>query len=294
MALSLIGLTLESGRQVDVLVGGAANGPAFVAHHGTPSDASLWTEWDALAADRNVRLIALSRPGYASSTRQPGRSVAGIVADVEAVLDRVGAPWFVTAGWSGGGPHALACTLLGSACRGVATLAGVAPFEAPDLDFLDGMGAENHAEFGAAVAGEAALRTWLMANAEPMRSVTGHDLAAAFGDLVSDADRDVIVGGFAERFAAVMRRALGAGFDGWIDDDLAFTRPWGFPLESITAPVTVWQGDQDRMVPLAHGRWLASHIPAARARIVPGHGHVSLVTAHRAAILDDLLAGARV
>jgi pimeloyl-ACP methyl ester carboxylesterase len=294
MALSLISLTVAGGRVADVLVGGAPAGPALVGHHGTPSDASLWMEWDALATARGLRLIALSRPGYATATRLPGRSVAGVAADVAAILERLDVPWFVTAGWSGGGPHALACAQLGAPCRGIATLAGVAPFDAPDLDFLTGMGADNHAEFGAARTGETALRAWLEANAEPLRSVSGGGLVEAFGDLVDEPDRAVLAGGFAERMAAVMRRALGAGFDGWIDDDLAFTRPWGFELAAIAAPVTVWQGDRDRMVPLAHGRWLAANIPAATARIVPGRGHIDLVTAHRAEILDDLLARAGV
>jgi hypothetical protein len=51
----------------------------------------------------------------------------------------------------------------------------------------------------------------------------------------------------------------------------------------------VWQGDLDLMVPFAHGRWLAHHLHTATARMVPGHGHISLVTRYREEILDDLL-----
>lgn len=278
------------GRVLDVLVGGAATGPALVMHHGTPSDATLWADWDAIAGARGVRLLAISRPGYAGSTRQPGRRVAGVAADVERVLRHFDVPWFVTAGWSGGGPHALACAaLLGPRCRAAATLAGVGAYGANDLDFLAGMGPENHAEFGAALRGERDLRAWLSANAEAMRNVTGPELADAFGGLVPQVDKDALAGGFAEGMAETMRRALQHGFDGWVDDDLAFIEPWGFELSAIAVPVAIWQGDLDLMVPFAHGAWLRRHVPRATSRPAPGNGHITLITTYRDAIVDDLL-----
>ena len=77
------------------------------------------------------------------------------VDDAAAVLDHLGADTCVVAGWSGGGPHALACgALLADRVRGVLCIAGVAPYDADGLDFLAGMGEENIEEFGAALAGE--------------------------------------------------------------------------------------------------------------------------------------------
>jgi pimeloyl-ACP methyl ester carboxylesterase len=152
------------------------------------------------------------------------------------------------------------------------------------------MGPENHAEFGAALAGEEPLRAWLTENATPMRTVTGSDIIAGFGGLISQVDKDVLHGGFADEMAAEMRRALERGFDGWIDDDIAFVRPWGFDVEAMTVPVTVWQGDRDLMVPEAHGTWLAEHIPSATARPASNHGHISLVTTFQREIVADLLA----
>ena len=134
------------------------------------------------------------------------------------------------------------------------------------------------------------MRGWMAEHAEPFRTVTGAQIAEAFGGLVPQIDRDVLQGGYADHMAAETRRALGGGVDGWVDDDLAFTRPWGFDLAGIDVPVTVWQGDLDLMVPAAHGTWLRGHIPGAQARTPQGHGHISLVTAHRQEILDWLVA----
>lgn len=283
-------IELADGRVLDVLIGGADFGPALLAHHGTPSNATAWSDWDDVARAHGLRLIAISRPGYATSTRQPGRKVADVANDAAVVLDRLDVPWFVTAGWSGGGPHALACgALLRSRCRAVATLAGVGPYGAPDLDWLAGMGPENHAEFGAAFEGENALGDWSKTNAETLRHITGPELADAFGGLVSQVDKDALAGGFAAVLAANMRRALGTGFDGWVDDDLAFIRAWGFEPASVEAPVTIWQGDLDLMVPFAHGKWLANHIPGSTPKLVAGHGHISLLTTYRDEIVADLV-----
>jgi len=68
----------------------------------------------------------------------------------------------------------------------------------------------------------------------------------------------------------------------------AFVRAWGFEVDAIQVPVTVWQGDLDLMVPFAHGRWLARRLPNATARMVPNHGHISLVARYRNEILDNL------
>jgi pimeloyl-ACP methyl ester carboxylesterase len=278
------------GRKLDVMLGGADTGPGLVLHHGTPSDASLWSGWDGVAAARSLRLVAISRPGYATSTRQPKRRIVDVADDVAAVSRALKLPWFVTAGWSGGGPHALACAARsGDRCRAVATLAGVGAYEMDDLDFLDGMGPENIDEFGAALSSEDELREWLERNAPGLREVNGRGLAAAFGGLVPPVDKDALSGSFADRMAASYRRGLARGFDGWIDDDLAFINDWGFDLSAITTPATIWQGDLDLMVPFAHGAWLANHIPRATARFAPGHGHISLLASYAEAVVDDLI-----
>jgi len=282
--------TLADGRILDVFQGGDPGGAALVMHHGTPSDATTFAGWHDICAARHVRLICASRPGYADSTRLAGRSVAQAAQDTAVVLDQLGIDRFVTAGWSGGGPHALACAaLLPGRCLAAATLAGVAPAGEPDLDFLAGMGPENIAEFGQALDGEAQLRAGQAQSGDMLRHITGPELAAAFGGLIPPVDRDELTGRYANELAAVLRRALARGNDGAIDDDLAFTRPWGFAVADIAVPVTVWQGDLDLMVPFAHGQWLARHIPGAQARLLSGEGHISLLTRYRERILDELL-----
>ncbi|CAN2234594.1 alpha/beta fold hydrolase [Candidatus Planktophila dulcis] len=275
---------LKDGRELEIADNGINSESAIVFHHGTPGHASSWTDWLESAATAGIRAIAYSRAGYGTSDRNPGRSVINVNSDIAQVLDAKNITKFVSIGWSGGGPHCLANTFEPRNV-GAISLAGVGAFGVDDLDFLEGMGPENHDEFGAALKGEAVIDQWMNDNAGPMKSVTGNDIIEAFGGLIGDADKAVLEGGEADAMAASMRSALAVSFDGWIDDDLVFVKKWGFELESITKPVFLWQGDDDFMVPHAHSYWLEKHIPTATLTFKPGEGHISIGVKYRAEIL---------
>jgi pimeloyl-ACP methyl ester carboxylesterase len=286
----------DAGRVLDVLVGGPEDALPVVFHTGTPSGLVWYPPLAEAATARGLRTVLYSRPGYGGSTSQPGRLVADAAADVDKILERIGADEFVTAGWSGGGPHALACAaLLPVRCLAAATIAGVAPSDSPGLDWMAGMAEENHEEFGAALAGEADLTAFLDAAAGSLREISAAEVAEGLGGLVSEADKAALNGEFADYLADGLRSAVTPGIDGWRDDDLAFVRDWGVSLEALghATPVAIWQGDQDRMVPASHGAWLAANIPLARARMRPGEGHLTLMINRVGEILDDLMTLAR-
>jgi pimeloyl-ACP methyl ester carboxylesterase len=281
---------LADGRDIDVLTAGPDGGFTLVIHQGTPVGLVLFETLGRAAIERGLRIVQAARPGYEDSTPRPGRKVADVVADTAAVLDAVGADTYVSIGFSGGGPHTLACAALApERCLGTASVAGAAPFIAEGLDFTAGMGPENVEEFGLAVQGAEAVTPFLNREAKTMRDVTGEQVAAAFGGLVSGTDAAALTGEFAEEMAQGMRGAVRSGIAGWRDDDLAFVTDWGFSLDALSGRAAIWQGDQDMMVPFAHGQWLAAHIPGARAHLEPGAGHLTMVVTAIDRILDDLL-----
>ena len=151
------------------------------------------------------------------------------------------------------------------------------------------MGPENVEEFSLAVRGADALTPFLEKEAKSLSGVTGDQIAASLGGLISGADAAVLNGEFADGLARALRGAVSNGIAGWRDDDLAFTADWGFPVKAAADRVAIWQGDQDQMVPFAHGRWLAANIPGARVHLEPGAGHLTMTVTVIAAILDDLL-----
>jgi pimeloyl-ACP methyl ester carboxylesterase len=280
---------MPDGRELEILVAGPAGGLPLVIHDGTPVGLGLFPPSVEAARARGLWVVQIARPGYERSTPLPGRRVADIAADVAAVLDHLGEETFVTAGWSGGGPHALACAaLLPGRCLAAASVAGVAPYRAEGLDWTAGMGPENVEEFGAAAAGPEALTGYLEKEAQVLHGVTGDDVATSLGGLVSPVDVAVLTGAYADHLAAGLRAAVRDGVAGWREDDLAFVADWGFALDR-PAPVAIWQGDQDRMVPFAHGKWLAEHVSGARTHLLTGEGHLTLTLTSIGRIVGDLL-----
>ena len=281
---------VPDGRHVEVLLAGPEDGLPLVVHEGTPMGLIAPPGTIEAASARGLRYVQIARPGYEGSTPLPGRRVADVAPDVAAVLDSLGAREFVSIGMSGGGPHTLAtAACLPGRCLAAASIAGVGPYRADGLNFLDGMGPENHAEFGAAFRGASALEPYLETEAAALAGITAEHVIAALGGLISAADAAVMTGEHASLLAGGLRAATGAGLAGWRDDDLAFVADWGFSLEALAGRVAIWQGDQDRMVPFAHGQWLAARIPGARAHLEPGEGHLTMTVTAIGRILDDLL-----
>src|SRR3989440_1904143 len=214
---------LADGRSLEIISDGRVDGLALVFQSGTPCAAVLFASLVAAAAKRGLRTVAYSRPGYGNSTPKPGRSVADCAADIEAVLDALNAHTFVTVGWSGGGPHALACAaLLPGRCIAAASVGSVAPFGIEGLDWFAGMASNNVKEFSLAAEGEAALTPALEKWAKGIAQMDSASLAGSLGGLVTDVDREALTGQFADFVAASFRGGVTSSIAGWRDDDLAF------------------------------------------------------------------------
>ena len=264
-------------RALRVLEDGDPGGVPLIAHHGTPGSRLLYRRWVEDATERGIRLIAYERPGYGGSDRHAGRSVADAAADTAAVADALGLDRILTHGRSGGGPHALACAaLLGDRVAAAATFASIAPYDADGLDFVAGMGEDNVVELGAAVEGPHKLAPLLEKVFPRLMAADAESLANSLKSLLSPPDIEIVSDGLAEELIASTHAGIGERRDGWLDDDLAFVKPWGFDLSSISVPFQLWQGHQDLMVPLAHGEWLAERIPGVDAHLSEEDGHLSI------------------
>ena len=281
------------GRTLDTFAAGPEDGVPLLFHNGTPSTGQLYRPFVDAAAERGLRMVSFSRAGYGDSTRNPGRSVADVAIDAAAVLDQVGVDRFYTLGWSGGGPHALACAgLLPDRVIGAVVVGSLAPRDARGLDWLSGMADDNVAVFSAALAGGDELQVLLEQIAPAFANVTSDEVTSRLGKLVPEIDRAAISGESATWLAEIFRESVRDGIWGWYDDELAFVRAWGFDVGRIGVPTAVWQGELDRNTPFAHGEWLASAIPGARAHLLADHGHFSLGVESFGRMLDDLLANA--
>lgn len=104
-----------------------------------------------------------------------------------------------------------------------------------------------------------------------------------------DVDKALFSGEVAEHLLAMAQESFYQGIQGAKVEGRIYAEPWGFELEEISTPVSIWQGTMDVSVPLSNGRIFATEIPSATAHFIEGEGHLSLIINHGEAILNDLL-----
>lgn len=241
---------------------------AVLWHHGTPNLGAPPAPLFDAAQRLGLRWIAYDRPGYGGSTERPGRTVADAAEDAAAVADALGAERFAVMGHSGGASHALAtAALLGDRVLAAVAVSGLAPPGAEGLDWYAGMIPSGQASLRAAAAGREAKARFEAEHGDAYDpQFTDGDLAALAGEW------------------SWFETVLAPGASGLLDDDIAYTSPWGCDPAAIDRPVLLLHGEADGIVPPGHARWLAGRIPSAELRLMPGDGHLSVLAQAPAAL----------
>jgi pimeloyl-ACP methyl ester carboxylesterase len=271
---------LPDGRTLAYAVWGDPDGFPVLSLHGTPG--CRFNRWgkEEVYAELGVCWVTHDRAGYGQSDRNHGRSVVDEVADVAALADDLGFDRFGVTGGSGGGPHVLACAALlpERVIRAICTV-GIAPFGPPGLgkdDWLAGMDPENVKEEEWALAGEEVLTPNLETEQKLVEERVSIDPSTVLeGFELSEADRAALANPEVMqviRESSLEQAAHGVG--GWVDDDLAFFKPWGFDVSAITLPVLIKYGLTDVLVPRQHGEWLAANVPGCIVHVDDAGGHL--------------------
>ena len=276
-------LALSDGRTLHIYDSGTneTDGQLVVFwHHGTPNIGAPPAPLFPDASRLGIRWVSYDRPGYGGSSAHLGRDVASAATDVASIADALGIEQFAAIGHSGGAPHALACgALLPERVLAVVSVAGLAPFAAEGLDWFEGMNPSGVATLRAALEGRAAKERYEASN-------------IAFDPEMFTPSDHAAVSGTWSWFNSVVGPAVKSGPGGLIDDDLAYVAPWGFKPEHVTRPVLLLHGEQDRIAPSSHSRWLARHCASATLRLYPDDGHISVLNSSASA-LDWLIHAAQ-
>ena len=280
MAERLRTLELPDGRTLAYAIWGDPDGFPVLSLHGTPG--CRFNRWanEELYAELGACWVTHDRAGYGQSDRHHARRVEDEVADVAALADELGLDRFGVTGGSGGGPHVLACAALlpERVIRAICAV-GIAPFGDPGLDkdaWLAGMDPENVKEVEWAIAGEDVLTPELEAEQKQIEERVSVDPSTVLdGFELSDADREALARPEAmQTIREAAREQAAHGVGGWVDDDLAFLRPWGFDVGTIAVQVLIKYGLTDVLVPPAHGDWLAANVPGCIVHTDNVGGHL--------------------
>jgi pimeloyl-ACP methyl ester carboxylesterase len=236
------------------------------------------------ARRHGLRLIGYDRPSYGGSTPSPGRSVADCAPDVRAIAGELGLGRLAVWGFSGGGPYALAtAALLPEVVVAVCVLATIGPYDAPGLDWLDGMDDSYGEEVRLFFTDRAAARARFRVDAADAyrRLSLPQGWMETWGERAGTDDAHSLEA--AEFLASGWRDGWTRGDEGWWDDWSAFLSPWGFALGDVAAPGSRWHGLADRRAPAAHGRWVAERLPQVTSHFPADEDHTNVEENNRAA-----------
>jgi len=269
-------MDLPDGRELAWLELGEASGPPVFVFHGTPGS-RLQVSFDEepiIAA--GIRFIAPDRPGYGHSTFHRGRRLADWASDVSRLADHLEIDRFSVIGISGGGPHAAVCArLLADRVVSAGIVSGVAPLADPGAE--EGMMGFNRFVTRLARTSMYLVYPPFILSASVFRRWPELALRAASGQLPAS-DFEILNRPNVKRaFIEDYRRASSTSALAAAQDFALFARDWGFRLEDIDIPIDIWQGDDDRNVPISHGRLLAARISGSVLHECPGQGHMLVV-----------------
>ena len=220
-----------------------------------------------------ARVVALERPGYGLSTARRSWGLLDWPADVAAAADRLEIERFAVIGYSSGGKYAAACAYaLPDRLTGTAIVSGVGPPTTPS--FREGLGRTDRLSMTLARrARPLAHIYWRIARS--MAERRPESFLGEFEKELSEPDKAVFAEPEVRKFLlAISREALRGGATGMVQDSAIQARNWGFGLEEIQAPVHLWHGDSDEIVPLHHSKHAAEKIPNATLTVFEGVGHL--------------------
>jgi pimeloyl-ACP methyl ester carboxylesterase len=252
---------LDDGRVLSCCQWGPAEGEPLFVLHGSPGSRFL-RHREEVYQRAGAWVITYDRPGYGASTRLPGRQVSHAAADVVSIADQLGLGRFGVCGISGGGPHALAVAARHpDRVRRCATVVSLGPYGVPGLDFFASMSAADRQEWAWIQQGEQALVEHMVP-----------DLVSWIDTLDTEQPPEGMTDWVRRMLVQAFREAFAPGPGGFVDDFRSFVQPWGFDVAEVAAPTRIMVASEDKSS-LAHGQWLAGHIPGAQLVIVPG-GHL--------------------
>jgi pimeloyl-ACP methyl ester carboxylesterase len=287
-------VTLKDGRVLGYAEWGDPAGAPVFHFHGSPSSRleCASPDFDAVAAEIGVRVIAPDRPGIGLSDPKPRRRILDWPSDMLELADSLGISRFCLYGVSGGSPYAAACAYrIPHRLRAAGIVSGLAP-----MDRREGRGGMSRPDRLLFFCGRnlpTVLRRIVRRMANQI-SVNSTRTIANLLDRLPEADRRYLDDPLRQKnLVASTRESFRRGEEGAYLDLLLASNGWGFEPAQVPIVMNLWFGGQDTRVPPAVGRFLAKTFPRSEARFYPDEGHHSLIGHRYQEILGGLLATAK-
>jgi pimeloyl-ACP methyl ester carboxylesterase len=268
-------IELPDGRRLAYAELGDPRGAPIIHNHGMPGSRFEHEADGAEYRALGVRVITPDRPGYGLSDRDPAGRLVDWPRDIVALAESLHLDSFGITGLSGGGIYALACAaLIPERLTGVAVSGCPAPMDIPGA--FAGMRWMSRAGVWLGAHVPRTLESAANGVAIMVRRYPGFFVAESNHHKPAADLRWMAMSSVRAGAETTLREAFRCGASGYAHDLRNLARPWGFALGDIRIGIEIWHGDQDTVIPVRHGRYLAAAIPGASLHLCRGEGHMVL------------------
>ncbi|MFN4021026.1 MAG: alpha/beta fold hydrolase [Erythrobacter sp.] len=259
---------------------GPRDAPAIVLLHGSNADLHTWEPW-AAALKAKYRVIRFDQVGHGLTGPDPQDDYTreNYVADILEVADRLGLRQFILGGNSMGGKHALAFAAAHpERLTGLVLVDGSGgPMLDPDEGQQEKDKKKDSGNIGFKIARMPGIN--LLAEQITPRSLIAQSLEQ------SVSVKSVASAAAVERYWELLR---------YPGNRRATLKRFSLPYDPLTeaeiagvkTPTLILWGEEDRLIPVAAGRWLDRTLPDSTLVVYPGIGHLPQEEAVNATLGD--------
>ena len=281
-------LALPDGRTLAWAEFGKPDGRPVIYFHGSPSSRmEPLLIGDDLLRRLGLRVIAPDRPGMGGSDFLPGRGFSDWPVDVVCLADALGLAKFAVLGNSGGGAYVAVCAARIPQRLAAAVIVSGGwrmdwPEAARNLPFV------NRLVFILARRAPFLLRLSLMSMAGVTAGNRDKELAQLKSRLPAADYEAFAVPGRLEAFGQAIRECMRQGTRGPAWDMGLYVRDFGFQLDEIQMPITLFHGAMDMNAPLPMVQRAMAALPNARLVTYENEAHLSTLCNHFEEIAEAL------
>jgi pimeloyl-ACP methyl ester carboxylesterase len=277
-------ITLPDGRKLAYAELGRPDGQPVLYFHGSPSSRlEPLLIGDEVLGRLGLRVISPDRPGMGGSDFKPQRRMVDWPRDVTSLADALGLDRFAVLGNSGGGVYVAVCAAkIPERLRRVVIVSGGWRMDWPEA--REGLPFPNRLTLFLARRAPFVLRLMLGAMGSIAQGERDKELEQLKKRMPLPDYEAFAQPGRLEAFGDTMRECLRQGAKGAAWDLGLYVRDFGFRLDEIRMPLSLFHGEDDTNAPIAMVRRAVTELPAARLTTYPGEAHLSTLCNH----MDDI------
>jgi pimeloyl-ACP methyl ester carboxylesterase len=268
-------IKLKDGRTLGFSEHGDFNGKPVFFMHGNPGSRFMRYP-DDKAKNLGLRIITPDRPGMGLSDFKPHRKPMDLPDDMVQLADHLQIGTFSIFGVSAGGVYTLACARkIPERLEKVIVLSGAAPIDSLS-DPYQGMSEKFKKLF--VMSSKFPFWLWRLLIWFLKRKIAKKPEAAYQDnvDMFNEFDKKIMLDpamkawGIGHIGEPYRQETKGVAHEGKI-----LVSPWDFNPAEIKKHVDLWYWEDDNLVPIQWGKYLASVIPNNTTHFFPGGGHMA-------------------